>query len=69
MPNTDKTILLPQLQRYDQKIKGWADNKFLTKVDTPSLPKATATTLGGVKVGNGLSITSDGVLKCKRSWG
>lgn len=62
MPNTDKTILLPQLQRYDQKIKGWADNKFLTKVDAPSLPPATATTLGGVKVGNGLNVTSDGTL-------
>lgn len=62
MPNTDKTILLPQLQRYDQKIKEWADNKFLTNVDTPSLPPATATTLGGVKVGNGLSVTDDGVL-------
>ena len=65
MPNTDKTILLPQLQRYDQKIKGWADNKFLTKADTPSLPKATATTLGGVKVGNGLNVTDDGILSAK----
>lgn len=65
MPNTDKTILLPQLQRYDQNIKGWADNKFLTKVDTPSLPKATATTLGGVKVGNGLNVTDDGVLSAE----
>lgn len=65
MPNTDKTIFLPQLQRYDQKIKGWADNKFLTKVDTPSLPKATATTLGGVKVGSGLSVTDDGVLSAE----
>lgn len=65
MPNTDKTILLPQLQRYDQKIKEWADNKFLTKADTPSLPKATATTLGGVKVGNGLNVTDDGVLSAK----
>lgn len=65
MPNTDKTILLPQLQRYDQKIKGWANNKFLTKADTPSLPKATATTLGGVKVGNGLSVTDDGILSAK----
>lgn len=62
MPNTDKTILLPQLQRYDQKIKGWADAKFLTKVDTPSLPPATSTTLGGVKVGNGLNVTDDGTL-------
>jgi hypothetical protein len=65
MPNTDKTILLPQLQRYDQKIKEWADNKFLTNVDTPSLPKATATTLGGVKVGNGLNVTDDGVLSAE----
>lgn len=65
MPNTDKTILLPQLQRYDQKIKGWADAKFLTKADTPSLPKATATTLGGVKVGNGLNVTDDGVLSAE----
>lgn len=65
MPNTDKTILLPQLQRYDQKIKGWADAKFLTKADTPSLPKATATTLGGVKVGSGLSVTDDGTLSAK----
>lgn len=65
MPNTDKTIFLPQLQRYDQKIKGWADNKFLTKTDTPSLPKATATTLGGVKVGNGLNVTDDGVLSAE----
>ena len=62
MPNTDKIIFLPQLQRYDQKIKGWADNKFLTKVDAPSLTPATATTLGGVKVGNGLNVTDDGTL-------
>lgn len=65
MPNTDKTIFLPQLQRYDQKIKGWADAKFLTKVDTPSLPKATATTLGGVKVGSGLNVTDDGILSAE----
>ena len=65
MPNTDKTILLPQLQRYDEKIKGWADAKFLTKADTPSLPKATATTLGGVKVGSGLNVTDDGILSAE----
>lgn len=69
MPNTDKTILLPQLQRYDKKIKRWADNKFLTKADTPSLPKATATTLGGVKVGNGLSVTDDGTLSASGTGG
>lgn len=65
MPNTDKTILLPQLQRYDEKIKGWANNRFLTKTDASSLPPATATTLGGVKVGYGLSVTDDGVLSAE----
>ena len=29
MTNTDKIVYLPQLQRYDEKIKGWADGKFL----------------------------------------
>lgn len=62
MSDTGKIIFLPQLQRYDQKIKEWADNKFLTEADTPLLPVATATTLGGVKVGNGLSVTDDGML-------
>ena len=62
MPNTDKTIFLPQLQRYDEKIKGWADGKFLKKTDAYSLPNATKTTLGGVKVGNGLNVTDDGTL-------
>ena len=65
MPINNNMILLPQLQRYDQKIKGWADNKFLTKADTPSLPKATATTLGGVKVGYGLNVTDDGMLNAE----
>lgn len=62
MSDTGKIIFLPQLQRYDRKIKEWADNKFLAEADTPSLPVATATTLGGVKVGNGLSVTDDGML-------
>lgn len=62
MPNTDKIIFLPQLQRYDEKIKNWADNRFLTDVVISPLTPATASTLGGVKVGNGLSVTSDGIL-------
>lgn len=65
MADTDKLVYLPQLQRYDEKLKRWADAKFLTKADMPSLPKATATTLGGVKVGNGLSVTDDGVLSAE----
>lgn len=36
MPNTDKTILLPQLQRYDQKIKGWVNGRQY-KVESVSL--------------------------------
>lgn len=62
MSDTDKIIFLPQLQWYDKKIKEWADNKFLIEADTPLLPVATATTLGCVKVGNGLSVTDDGIL-------
>lgn len=46
MANTDKIVYLPQLQRYDEKIKGWADGKFLKKTDAYSLPSATTTTLG-----------------------
>ena len=68
MPNTDKIIFLPQLQRYDQKIKGWADNKFLTKVDIPSLPKATATALGGVKIGTGLNVATDGTASVNETY-
>jgi hypothetical protein len=68
MPNTDKTIFLPQLQRYDQKIKGWADNKFLTNADIPPLPQATATALGGVKVGNGLNVTDDGTTSIDQTY-
>lgn len=48
MPNTDKTILLPQLQRYDERIKNWANNKFIAQSDAPSIPEATETTLGAV---------------------
>lgn len=67
-PMPIKMILLPQLQRYDQKIKGWADNKFLTKVDTPSLPPATATTLGGVKIGTGLNVAADGTASINQAY-
>lgn len=60
MANTDKIVYLPQLQRYDEKIKGWADGKFLKKTDAYSLPSATTTTLGGVKIGTGLNVAADG---------
>lgn len=60
MANTDEIVYLPQLQRYDEKIKGWADGKFLLKTDAYSLPNATKTTLGGVKIGTGLNVSADG---------
>lgn len=60
MANTDKSVYLPQLQRYDEKIKGWVDGKFLKKTDAYSLPSATTTTLGGVKIGTGLNVAADG---------
>lgn len=61
MANKDKIVYLPQLQRYDEKIKGWADGKFLKKTDAYSLPSATTTTLGGVKIGTGLNVAADGI--------
>lgn len=51
MADTDKLGYLPQLQRYDEKLKRWANNEFLTKVD------AAAT---DVRI-DGKSITKDGV--------
>lgn len=60
MDNIDKIIYLPQLQRYDEKIKGWSDDKFLLKTDAYSLPNASKTTLGGVKIGTGLNVAADG---------
>lgn len=60
MADTDKLVYLPQLQRYDEKIKGWADGKFLLKTQADSLPKATTTALGGVMIGTGLNVATDG---------
>lgn len=60
MANTDKIVYLPQLQRYDEKIKGWAEGKFLKKTNAYTLPNATTTTLGGVKIGTGLNVAADG---------
>ena len=60
MTNTGKIVYLPQLQRYDKKIKEWSDGKFLLKTDAYSLPNATKTTLGGVKIGTGLNVAADG---------
>lgn len=68
MANTDKLVYLPQLQRYDEKIKGWADGKFLKKADAYTLPKATSTTLGGVKIGTGLSVGTDGTASVSQTY-
>lgn len=68
MANTDKIVYLPQLQRYDEKIKGWADGKFLKKTDTYSLPSATTTTLGGVKIGTGLNVAADGTASINQTY-
>ena len=68
MTNTDKIVYLPQLQRYDEKIKGWADGKFLKKTDAYSLPNATKTTLGGVKIGSGLNVAADGTASIDQTY-
>lgn len=68
MANTDKIVYLPQLQRYDEKIKGWADGKFLKKTDAYSLPSATTTTLGGVKIGTGLNVAADGTASINQTY-
>lgn len=68
MTNTDKLVYLPQLQRYDEKIKGWADGKFLLKTQAYSLPKATTTALGGVKIGTGLNVTTDGTASVNETY-
>lgn len=68
MANTDKLVYLPQLQRYDEKIKGWADGKFLLKTQAYSLPKATTTTLGGVKIGTGLNVATDGTASVNETY-
>ena len=63
-----KLVYLPQLQRYDEKIKGWADGKFLLKTQAYSLPKATTTALGGVKIGTGLNVTTDGTASVNETY-
>lgn len=68
MANTDKIVYLPPLQRYDEKIKGWADGKFLLKTDAYSLPNATKTTLGGVKIGTGLNVVADGTASIDQTY-
>lgn len=68
MANTDKLVYLPQLQRYDEKIKGWADGKFLLKTDAYSLPTASTTTLGGVKIGAGLNVATDGTASVNETY-
>ena len=68
MADQDKIVYLPQLQRYDEKIKGWADDKFLKKTDAYSLPSATTTTLGGVKIGTGLNVAADGTASVNETY-
>jgi len=51
MADTDKLVYLPQLQRYDEKLKRWVNDEFLAKAD------AAAT---DVRI-DGKSITVDGV--------
>lgn len=68
MANPDKLVYLPQLQRYDEKIKGWADGKFLLKTQAYSLPKATTTALGGVKIGTGLNVATDGTASVNETY-
>lgn len=68
MANTDKIVYLPQLQRYDEKIKGWADGKFLKKTDAYSLLNATKTTLGSVKIGTGLNVAADGTASVNETY-
>lgn len=68
MASKDKVVYLPQLQRYDEKIKGWADGKFLKKTDAYSLPSATTTTLGGVKIGTGLNVVADGTASVNEAY-
>lgn len=68
MANTDKLVYLPQLQRYDEKIKGWADGKFLLKTDAYSLPAASTTKLGGVKIGTGLNVATDGTASVNETY-
>lgn len=68
MANTDKLVYLPQLQRYDEKIKGWADGKFLLKTQAYSLPKATTTALGGVKIGTGLNVATNGTASVNEAY-
>ena len=68
MANTDKLVYLPQLQRYDENIKGWADEKFLLKTQAYSLPKASTTALGGVKIGTGLNVATDGTASVNETY-
>lgn len=68
MTSQDKIVYLPQLQRYDEKIKGWADGKFLKKTDAYSLPSATTTTLGGVKISTGLNVEADGTVSVNQAY-
>lgn len=51
MADIDKLVYLPQLQRYDEKLKRWVNNEFLAKTDVAATDVRIA----------GKSITADGV--------
>lgn len=48
-----------------RELKYFSDGEWLSAGGSGSIPVASADTLGGVKVGNGLSITQDGILNPK----
>lgn len=79
MADTDKLVYLPQLQRYDEKLKRWANDKFLAKADAAAtdvrvngksitangvadIPVAKDNVLGVVKSGTGTVVGSDGAM-------
>lgn len=81
MADTDKLVYLPQLQRYDEKLKRWVNNEFLTKADTVGTDvriAGTSITVDGVADIPLASTTQEGVTKydpygglsnTERGWG
>ncbi len=67
MVDTDKLVYLPQLQRYDEKLKRWANDEFLAKADTVvtdvRIAGESIATDGVVDIPSA-SNTQQGVVKC-----
>lgn len=59
MPDENKVIGINQLSEYDTLLKSY--------INTRQLPIASSSTLGGIKVGSGLSIAQDGTLSASSS--